>query len=161
VALLPLVKLGVSKILEQASQNVTEFGFKDKKNQLDTLAENMFETMYNAKGVGLAAPQVGIMLRVAVIDISAGEDPDLKLVLVNPEIKERRGTMTVEEGCLSIPGRKETIERSAEVLVEAKNTKGEVFTVWGKGLLAQALQHEIDHLNGKLFLSYVKEEEFK
>jgi peptide deformylase len=153
--ILPIVKYGVSKILEQPSMKVIEFGFKDKNNQLDTLAENMFATMYAAKGVGLAAPQIGIMLRVAVIDISSGEDPNMKLVLVNPEITERRGTMTVEEGCLSVPGKKETIERSAEVAVQYQDTKGQIYTVGGKGLLSQALQHEIDHLDGKLFLSYV------
>jgi len=154
-----IITLGVSKILEQPAQKVVEFGFKndkDKENQLDLLARNMFETMYNAKGVGLAAPQIGVMIRLAVIDLSEGKDDSLKLVLVNPEIKERRGTQIVSEGCLSIPGRRETIERSEEVLVEAQTTKGEVFTVWGKGYLAQALQHEVDHLNGVLFTSYIK-----
>jgi peptide deformylase len=147
-----IVKYGTSVLLEQAAQLVTDFG---PLSGLEDLIEDMFLTMYAASGVGLAATQLGVTSRVAVVDISAGEEPEARIVLINPEIKKRRGEMEVEEGCLSIPGRKEMTTRSAEVLVEAQNAKGELFTVWGKGLLSQALQHEIDHLNGILFLKHV------
>jgi peptide deformylase len=115
----------------------------------------MFETMYAAKGVGLAAPQVGISQRLTVIDISVGEDESKKLVLINPEIMAREGSQVGEEGCLSIPGFREPVTRAAKVTVKAHNEKGEPLEVSGEELLARALQHEIDHLNGKLFINHL------
>ncbi len=115
----------------------------------------MFETMYAAKGVGLAAPQVGLSQRLTVIDISVGEDESKKLVLINPEIVSREGTQVGEEGCLSIPGFREPVTRANKVTVKAHNEKGEQIEVSGEELLARALQHEIDHLNGKLFINHL------
>jgi peptide deformylase len=115
----------------------------------------MFESMYASKGVGLAAPQIGISRRIAVIDLSLGEDPAQKLVLINPEIVRSEGKLVTEEGCLSVPGFREPVKRSAVVTARAQNAKGETFEVTGDDLLARALQHETDHLNGKLYLSHL------
>jgi len=108
----------------------------------------MLETMHAAGGVGLAAPQVGVPLRLAVIEVP-GEKP---LVLINPEIVERRGEREVEEGCLSHPGYRGIVRRAAEVKVKARDREGRLFRVKGTDLLAQALEHEIDHLDGILYL---------
>jgi peptide deformylase len=115
----------------------------------------MFETMYAAKGVGLAAPQIGLSQRISVIDISVGEDETKKLVLINPEITFREGSQTDEEGCLSIPGFREPVTRSSKVVVKALNEKGEAIEVEGEELLARAFEHEIDHLNGVLFIAHL------
>jgi peptide deformylase len=115
-----------------------------------TLIEDMKETMYDAQGVGLAAPQVGILQRLVVIDV--GEGP---IVLINPEIIEKRDSQIDEEGCLSIPGREETVERPNYVKVNALNEKGEEIIVEGEELLARAICHEIDHLDGVLFIDKV------
>lgn len=123
--------------------------------ELHKLIEDMFESMYAAKGVGLAAPQIGISKRIAVIDLSVGEDPSQKLVLINPEVTGKRGVQTSEEGCLSIPGFREQVTRAQQVTVRAQDVKGVAFEKIGEELLARALQHEIDHLNGKLYISYV------
>lgn len=114
------------------------------------LVNDMFETMYAAKGIGLAAPQVGRLERIAVVDVD-----DRPLVIINPEIIERDGTVRGEEGCLSIPEVFGDIERSARVVVRALNLEGETFEVEGRELLARCLQHEIDHLHGKLFIDYL------
>lgn len=114
------------------------------------LVNDMFETMYAAKGIGLAAPQVGRPERIAVVDVD-----DRPLVIINPEIVERDGTVRGEEGCLSIPEVFGDVERSARVVVRALNLEGETFEVEGRELLARCLQHEIDHLHGKLFIDYL------
>jgi peptide deformylase len=137
-------------VLEQPAEPVTEFN-----SELQQLVEDMFETMYAAKGVGLAAPQIGISKRVTVIDISVGEDESKKLVLVNPEITEREGKQIGEEGCLSIPGFREPVARANKVKVKAFNEKGEPLELSGEELLARAFQHEVDHLNGKLFINHL------
>ena len=147
---LKILKYG-APVLEQAAAKVSQFDNSD----LQQLIEDMFETMYAAKGVGLAAPQVGISQRVTVIDISVGEDESKKLVLINPEIMTREGTQVGEEGCLSIPGFREPVTRAHKVTVKAHNHKGEQIEVSGEELLARALQHEIDHLNGKLFINHL------
>jgi len=147
---LKILKYG-EPVLEQPAAKVSQFDNSD----LQQLIEDMFETMYAAKGVGLAAPQVGISQRVTVIDISVGEDETKKLVLINPEIVTREGTQVGEEGCLSIPGFREPVTRANKVKVKAHNHKGEQIEVAGEELLARALQHEIDHLNGKLFISHL------
>lgn len=123
--------------------------------ELHKLIDDMFESMYAAKGVGLAAPQIGISRRIAVIDLSVGEDPSQKLVLINPEIISRHGLQTSEEGCLSIPGFREQVTRAQQVTVRAQDVKGAVFEKTGEELLARALLHETDHLNGKLYISHV------
>lgn len=117
------------------------------------LVDDMVETMYAANGVGLAAPQVDVPKRITVIDVSDREQPDRELlVLINPEIIEREGSLTWEEGCLSFPGLYGDVKRAARVKVRALNRDGEAYEVEGEGLLAVALQHEIDHLDGVLFL---------
>jgi peptide deformylase len=147
---LKILKYG-EPVLEQPADHISDFNSPD----LTELIENMFETMYAAKGVGLAAPQVGISKRVTVIDISVGEDETKKLVLINPEIVAREGTQVGEEGCLSIPGFREPVTRSNKVTVKAHNEKGEPIELSGEELLARAFQHEIDHLNGKLFINHL------
>jgi len=114
----------------------------------------MFETMYKRGGVGLAANQVGVLKRVVVIDINSGKENQgkEKIVLINPEIVALEGEEIKEEGCLSLPGLYRKVKRAAFVKVKAQNLDGEEFTIEGEGLLARALQHEIDHLNGIVFI---------
>ena len=119
-------------------------------DQLQTLIDDMFDTMYHARGVGLAAPQIGISLRLSVIDI-VGDKQD-QLVIINPEIVSSQGEKEYEEGCLSVPGAYDTVVRAAKVTVKALDRHGQPFEVTGEDLFAECLQHEIDHLNGKLFV---------
>jgi peptide deformylase len=145
-----IVKYG-NPVLETKAQTITEFDTPE----LNKLIEDMFETMYAARGVGLAAPQIGIPRRISVIDISGGEGPPQKLVLINPEIIHNEGKQVTEEGCLSVPGFREPVRRGSRVTVRAQNARGETFQVTGEDLLARAFQHEIDHLNGKLYLNHL------
>jgi peptide deformylase len=138
-------------VLEQLAEPVTEFG----TGELSDLITDMWETMYASKGVGLAAPQIGLGKRISVIDISVGEDPSKKLVIINPEITSVEGKQTGEEGCLSIPGFREPVTRSNKVTVRAQNEKGETIELSGEELLARAIEHEIDHLNGILFINHL------
>jgi peptide deformylase len=138
-------------VLEQVADPVNDFDSADLKQ----LIEDMFETMYAAKGVGLAAPQVGVRKRLTVIDLSVGEDESKKLVLINPEITLREGKQVGEEGCLSIPGFREPVSRAHKVTIKAHNEKGEPIELTGEELLARAFEHEIDHLNGKLFINHL------
>lgn len=138
-------------ILEQAAEPVTKFDTPE----LNELITDMWETMYASKGVGLAAPQIGISKRISVIDISVGEDESKKVVIINPEISSKEGSQTGEEGCLSIPGFREPLTRANKVTVRARNEKGEAIELTGEELLARAFQHEIDHLNGVLFISHL------
>lgn len=147
---LRIVKYG-DPVLEQVAQPIAEFGTPELKQ----LVEDMFETMYANKGIGLAAPQVALSQRLTVIDPSAGEDPNARLVLINPEITAKQGSQIGEEGCLSIPGFREDVKRFNKVTVRAQNVDGETFETDGEELLARAMQHEIDHLNGVLFLSHL------
>jgi peptide deformylase len=123
--------------------------------ELAQLAEDMFATMYAAQGVGLAAPQIGKSLRLAVVDVSAGKNAEAKIVLVNPEIIHAEGEVREEEGCLSIPGFRGYVIRPQFVTVSAQDLKGETFEIRGENLLARAFCHEIDHLNGVLFLQHL------
>ena len=136
-------------VLETPGEPITEFGTPE----LQQMVDDMFETMYDSRGVGLAAPQVGVSQRLTIIDISCGEDPAQKHVLINPEIVRVEGLQTGEEGCLSIPGFREQVTRARLAVVRAKNVKGEPVEVTGEDLLARAIQHELDHLNGVLFVS--------
>lgn len=142
-----------SPILERPAEPVKEFDTPE----LHTLVEDMFETMHAAHGIGLAAPQIEIGKRITVIDIAAAEDDQepRPLVLINPEIIEKQGKQTGEEGCLSIPGFREPVSRAKKAVVRACNVKGEPFEVAGEDLLARAFQHEIDHLNGILFINHL------
>ena len=134
---------------------------------LQRLIDDMVETMHAAPGVGLAANQVGVSLRLAVIDLSMREEREKRhplLVIINPELLSLEGSVVEEEGCLSIPDYAEKVKRAARVKVRAQDRTGKVFELEAEGLLAKALQHEIDHLNGMLFidrLSTLKKSIFK
>ncbi|OLC95508.1 MAG: peptide deformylase [Acidobacteria bacterium 13_1_40CM_4_58_4] len=145
----PIVKFG-NPILEKPAEPVAVFDDTMKK-----LIEDMFESMYAAHGVGLAAPQIGISKRLAVIDITFKEDPNAKLVLANPEIIHAEGRVTQNEGCLSIPEFREPVTRARKVTIRAQDANGKWFEKTGEELLARALLHETDHLNGKLYISHV------
>ena len=145
----PIVKYGVEVLAKQAVR-ITVFD-----GELQKLIEDMFESMYAAQGVGLAAPQIGISRHIAVIDITNGKDPKAKLVLINPEIIAIEGRQVEEEGCLSVPGFREKVRRPAKATVRALDRNGKEFTMTGEGLLARAFCHETDHLNGRLFLSHL------
>ena len=134
-------------VLSQPGEPVTEFN-----NELRKLVADMFETTYASQGIGLAAPQVGVSKRLTVIDVSMGKDPKDRLVLVNPEIISSDGKLYEEEGCLSFPDIREKIVRAAKVRIRAQDENGKWFELDGEDLLARAMQHEIDHLNGMLFI---------
>lgn len=123
--------------------------------ELGKLAKDMVETMYAAPGIGLAAPQVGVELRLAVVDVSVGEEEDCLRCFVNPEILDKDGRDLDEEGCLSIPGVAEKVNRPAAIRVTALNVEGEPFELEADGLLARAICHEVDHLDGVLFVDRV------
>ena len=145
----PIVKFG-NPVLEKKAEIVTVFD-----DELRKLIDDMFESMYAARGVGLAAPQIGISRRIAVIDVTFKEDPKAKLVLINPEIIHSEGRFKQSEGCLSIPDFRENVTRPRAVTVRAQDEHGKIFELTGEELLARALQHETDHLNGKLYISHI------
>jgi peptide deformylase len=145
----PIVKFG-DPVLETPSEPVTVFD-----DNLRKLVADMFESMYAAHGVGLAAPQIGISKRIAVIDVTFKEDPGAKLVLVNPEIIRTEGKQRGSEGCLSLPEFREEVTRAAQVTARAQNVEGKWFEKEGEDLLARAFQHETDHLNGRLYISHI------
>ena len=123
--------------------------------EIKELLYNMADTMYDAPGIGLAAPQVGVLKRVVVIDVTAGQEPGKLMNLINPEILEASGTELGEEGCLSVPGEYEYVNRAEFVRVRAVNEDGETVEFEAEGILARAVQHEIDHLNGRLFIDHL------
>jgi len=123
---------------------------------IDQLIEDMIETMYAAPGVGLAATQIGVPLRIFVTDISVGRDPDGLLVFVNPELVEREGMQLEEEGCLSVPGFNATVVRPAHLVIKGLDRHGQEHRREADGLLARAFQHEIDHLDGMLFVDRLR-----
>src|SRR5437588_3876774 len=145
----PVVKYG-DPVLETPAEAITTFDAELKK-----LVEDMFESMYAARGVGLAAPQIGISKRLAVIDITFKEDLEAKLVLINPEIIHTEGKQKQNEGCLSIPEFREPVTRPSKVTVRAQDVSGKWFEKTGDDLLARALLHETDHLHGKLYISHL------
>ncbi|PYX97689.1 MAG: peptide deformylase [Acidobacteria bacterium] len=145
----PIVKFG-NPVLEKPSEPVTVFD-----DELKKLVADMFESMYAAHGVGLAAPQIGISKRLAVVDITFKEDPEAKLVLANPEIIHTEGRHTQNEGCLSIPEFREPVTRARKVTIRAQDLNGNVFERTGEELLARAFLHETDHLNGKLYIHHL------
>jgi len=146
----PIVKYG-DPVLEKPAEPVDNFGAPE----LEKLIADMFESMYAARGVGLAAPQIGIPRRIAVIDTSNGGNEAEKLVLINPAVIRAEGKQVGEEGCLSIPGFREQVRRGHRVTVRAQDARGEFFEKTGEDLLARAFQHEIDHLNGRLYITHV------
>jgi peptide deformylase len=145
----PIVKYG-DPILEKPTAPVKTFDV-----ELEALTEDMFASMYAASGVGLAAPQIGKSMRLTVVDVTGGKNPEAKIVLANPEIIHAEGEVREEEGCLSIPGFRGYVMRPQFVTIRAQNAKGESFEIRGENLLARAFCHEIDHLNGILFLQHL------
>jgi peptide deformylase len=145
----PIVKFG-DPVLENSTKPVSKFD-----EEFQTLVADMFESMYAANGVGLAAPQIGIGLRVAVIDVSNGKNVEAKIVCANPEIIHAEGEQREEEGCLSLPGFRGYVARPQYVTVRAQDASGTEFEMRGEGLLARAFCHEIDHLNGTLFIAHL------
>src|SRR5215831_17621186 len=146
----PIVKFG-DPVLEREAETVTEFDTPE----LNKFIEDMFDSMYAAKGVGLAAPQIGVSRKIAVIDTSNGQDPNEKIVIINPKIVRVEGKQEGEEGCLSIPGFREQVRRAKRVTVRAQNANGEEFEHTGEDLLARAFLHETDHLYGKLYITHI------
>jgi peptide deformylase len=144
-----IVKYG-DPILEKPAPTVSKFDA-----ELAELAEDMFATMYAAQGIGLAAPQIGKSIRLAVVDVTGGKNPEAKIVMVNPQISHGEGEKREEEGCLSIPGFRGYVVRPQFVTIKAQDLKGEPFEIRGEDLLARAFCHEIDHLNGVLFLQHL------
>ncbi|MFY9528022.1 MAG: peptide deformylase [Candidatus Acidiferrales bacterium] len=145
----PITKFGAA-VLEQPAKTVENFN-----DDLAKLVADMFESMYAAQGVGLAAPQISVGLRLAVIDVTVGKNPEAKIVCANPEIIHAEGEQREEEGCLSLPGIRGHVIRPQFVTVRAQDATGKEFEMRGEGLLARAFCHEIDHLNGTLFLTHL------
>ena len=146
----PIVKFG-DPVLETEAANVTEFDTPE----LHKFLEDMFESMYAAKGVGLAAPQIGVGKKIAVIDCSNGENAEEKIVIINPKIVQMEGKQVWEEGCLSIPGFREQVRRARRVTLRAQNAKGDEFEMTGEDLLARAFLHETEHLYGRLYITHI------
>ena len=142
-------------ILERPADSVVEEEFNSP--ELRQLVDDMFETMYASHGIGLAAPQIDLGKRITVIDIAAAEDDQApeKIVLINPEVIAKEGKQTGEEGCLSIPGFREPVTRARKTVVRARNLEGDTIEVTGEDLLARCMLHEIDHLNGILFINHL------
>lgn len=138
-------------LLRRRTETVTAFD-----EPLQKLIDDMVETMYAAPGIGLAANQIGCGRRLAVIDLSVGKRPDELHVLVNPEITEVHGRVTEDEGCLSIPDFAETVARPERIHVQFLDRNGEPRDLWGEGLMARAISHELDHLDGKLFVDRLR-----
>jgi peptide deformylase len=145
----PIVKYG-DPVLEKPAAPVEVFD-----EALRKLLDDMFESMYAAHGVGLAAPQIGISKRIAVIDVTFKEDPNAKLVLVNPEIIHTEGKQKGSEGCLSIPDFREPVSRPMRVTVKAQDASGKWYEKTGEEMLARAFMHETDHLNGRLYIHHI------
>ena len=146
----PIVKYG-DEILHRPAERVDAM-----TPERQALIDDMIDTMYAAPGVGLAAPQVGVALRIFVVDISVGRRAEDLLVFVNPEFVEREGMQLEEEGCLSVPGFTATVARPARVVVRGLDRQGTERIVEGRELLARALQHEMDHLDGTLFVNRLR-----
>jgi peptide deformylase len=144
--ILPILRHG-APVLEQPAAAVLAMG-----PAVDRLIDDLIETMHAAPGVGLAAPQVGVSQRIFVIDLSVGARPSELVVLVNPRVAEREGLQLEDEGCLSIPGLTATVPRPSRMVVRGWDRRGVEYGVEGAGLLARALQHELDHLDGRLYV---------
>lgn len=147
-----IYKLG-EPVLEQVAEPVPDEKFGS--DELKQLIGDMFETMYDAQGVGLAAPQIGLGQRIFVVDPTGGEDQSQQLAVINPEILDTAGTQTGEEGCLSIPGFRGDVTRANRVRIRARDVDGSTYEIEGEELLARAILHENDHLDGILFLKYL------
>jgi len=150
MAILPISHLPQDSVLRQKAKRVSIID-----SSIQRLIDDMIETMQEAKGVGLAAPQVGISLRIIVIRMP-GEQP---MAIINPEIVEHNGEQEVTEGCLSVPGYRGEIKRSAQVTVKGKDRQGKRIKIKATGLMAEALEHESDHLDGKLYIDHIESQD--
>ncbi len=146
----PILKFG-DEILHDPATPVPEI-----TPGIDRLVEDMIETMYAAPGIGLAAPQIGVPLRMFVVDLSVGRDPNGLIVMINPEFVERDGMQLEEEGCLSVPGFNATVVRPTRAVVKGLDRAGNPQQIEGTGLLARAFQHEMDHLDGTVFVDRLR-----
>jgi peptide deformylase len=146
----PILRLGET-VLQQPSAPVPAI-----TPEIGALIDDMIETMYAAPGIGLAAPQIGVPLRIFVVDLSVGRDPTALYTMVNPEWVERDGMQLEEEGCLSLPGFTATVPRPAHAIVQGMDRNGDSVRIEGTALLARALQHEMDHLDGSLFVDRLR-----
>ena len=149
MALLPILRYPDPRLHTRAAP------VREVNDEIRQLIADMAETMYEAPGIGLAATQVNVHQRVVVIDTS--EDKSALLALINPEIIARSGEQVCEEGCLSVPGIYDKVTRAEQVRVRAQNQKGETFELDAEGLLAVCIQHELDHLDGKVFVEYLSQ----
>jgi peptide deformylase len=147
--IVPILKYG-SPELRAVSKAVDSFD-----GELEKIIKNMFDTMYSSPGIGLAAAQIGINIRLATIDLSVGEDASKRIVLCNPEIISAEGEQRADEGCLSIPDFSDSIARPLKMVVRCQDANGEEYAIEAEGLLARCLSHEIDHLNGVLFVDHL------
>jgi peptide deformylase len=146
----PIVKFG-DRVLHHEAERVT-----DITAEIAALVQDMIETMYAAPGVGLAAPQIGVPLRVFVVDVTGGRSKDSVMAFINPEFVEREGMQLEEEGCLSVPGFNATVARPSRAALKGLDIDGRERTVEGTGLLARAFQHEMDHLDGRIFVDRLR-----
>src|SRR5512135_3203501 len=146
----PIVKFG-HDVLHRPAERIGEI-----TADIEMLVRDMYETMYAAPGVGLAAPQVGVPIRLVVIDLSLGRDPSGLITLLNPEFVEREGMQLEEEGCLSVPGFNATVARPQRAVVKGLDIGGNERVIEGVGLLARAFQHEMDHLEGRVFIERLR-----
>jgi peptide deformylase len=146
----PIVKYG-DRVLQQPARDIDVI-----TPEIQALLTDMVETMYAAPGIGLAAPQVGVALRIFVVDLSAGRDPGGLITMINPVFVERDGMQLEEEGCLSLPGFNATVARPARAVVRGLGREGQTHQIEGSGLLARAFQHEMDHLDGMLFVDRLR-----
>jgi peptide deformylase len=146
----PIVKLGEA-VLQSRAAHVPAID-----DELQAVIDDMIETMYAAPGIGLAAPQIGVPLRIFVVDLSLGHNPDDLIVMINPELVDQEGMQLEEEGCLSVPGINATVVRPTRVVVRGLDRTGTPRNVEGTKLQARALQHEMDHLDGRLFVDRLR-----
>jgi peptide deformylase len=147
--IVPILKYGAPE-LRNVSEDVDSFGA-----DLEKIVKNLFDTMYGSPGIGLAAAQIGLNIRLATIDLSVGEDESKRIVLCNPEILSMEGEQKSDEGCLSIPDFTDTVPRPEKMIVRGQNLHGEEITLEAEGLMARCLSHEIDHMNGVLFMDHL------
>jgi peptide deformylase len=147
--ILPILKYGAPE-LRTVSKPIDSFDV-----ELERISKNMFDTMYSSPGIGLAAAQIGLNIRIATIDLSVGEDANQRIVLCNPEIISAEGEQKNDEGCLSIPDFSETVARPLTMVVRGLNLNGDEIKIEAEGLLARCLSHEIDHMNGILFVDHL------
>jgi len=146
----PIVRYG-ARVLQEPAHEVDRI-----TPEIDAIIDDLVQTMYAAPGIGLAAPQVGVPLRIFVIDLSVGHDPGGLITCINPSFVEREGMQLEEEGCLSVPGFNATVARPQRVIVKSLDRRGVEQQLEGTGLLARAFQHEMDHLDGRLFVDRLR-----